>query len=112
MPLVKKRNDTRGIGVVCGENSLKHSNAQRVALSSALESGWIRDARMRQQLKQRLRLNMFQIRNEAKLASSGWFNNTLGYIGIFLKRVGVFVMRHFMPKAITEGLPLTKRQLV
>ncbi len=109
-PLVRKRNDTRGIGVVCCENSLEHAKARRVALSCALESGWIRDGEMRRHLKQRLRANDQEIRNEAKFASAGWLNKALGRAGILGTRTSDFIARQFFPQVVTEEFLQTKGQ--
>jgi hypothetical protein len=109
MPLVRKYNDTRGIGVVCCENSLAHSKAQRVALASVLESGLVRDGQMRRQLKRRLRANAREVRNETMLANAGWANRSLGRLGCVWSRMGNFLARKRFPKALTEEISVTNR---
>lgn len=101
-PLVEKRNDTRGIGVVCCENSLAHARAQRIAMAAVLESGLIRDGKMRSQLKGRLNANAREIRNETRLASSAWFQRALGRMGRVWLRGLNFISRKRYPKAETE----------
>jgi len=101
-PLVQKRNNTRGIGVVCCENSLAHARAQRIAMAAVFESGLIRDGKMRRQLKGRLNANAREIRNETRLASSAWFQRALGCVGRVWLRGIKFISRKRFPKAETE----------
>jgi len=109
MPLVRKHNDTRGIGVVCCENSLAHAKAQRVAMASVLESGLVRDGQMRRQLKRRLRANAREVRNETMLANAGWANRSLGRLGCVWSRMGNFIARKGFPKVVTEEISVTNR---
>ena len=101
-PLVRKNNGTKGIGVVCCEDSLAHAKAQRVALTSVLESGLVRDEQMRRQLKRRISANAREIRNETMVAAGGLTGQSLGRLGRLLVRAESFIARRRFPKPVTE----------
>jgi glycosyltransferase involved in cell wall biosynthesis len=105
-PLVRKRNDTKGIGVACGEDVLAHARARRIALSGALESGLIRDSQMRRQLQRRLMAVAKEIRNETWISSGSRFERWMGTLGRMWSRVGNSLARRRFPKVLTEEVPV------
>jgi glycosyltransferase involved in cell wall biosynthesis len=108
-PLVRKRNDTKGIGVACGEDVLAHARARRIALSGVLESGLIRDSQMRLQLQRQLMAVAKEIRNETWIASGSSLKRSLGTLRRMWLRVGNYLARRRFPKVLTEEVPTRER---
>ena len=106
--LVIKSNETKGIGVECVKNPIEHARAQRIALSGVLESGLIRNAKMRRNIAKRLHCNARMIRNEERLLSADWLGRFVGRIGCVGSSIGNFIARRSIPGAMTEEVDVTK----
>jgi glycosyltransferase involved in cell wall biosynthesis len=106
--LVIKSNETKGIGVECVKNPIEHARAQRIALSGVLESGLIRNAKMRRNIAKRLHCNARMIRNEERLLSADWLGRFVGRIGCAGSSIGNFIARRSIPGAMTEDVDVTK----
>ena len=101
-PMVIKSNETEGIGVECVKKPLDHVRAQRIALTGVLESGLIRDAKMRRYMAKRLRGNAREIINEERILSPDRMKRLIGRIGHLGSSIGNFIARRSFPKAVTQ----------
>ena len=101
-PMVIKSNETKGIGVECGKNPLEHARAQRIALTGVLESGLVRDEKMRRNLTKRLRRNALEIRTEERFQSTNSIDKFVGKLGRVGSSIGNYIARRSFPKAVTK----------
>ena len=106
--MVIKSNETEGIGVECVKNPLEHARAQRIAITGVLESGLIRNEKMRRYMEKRLRGNAREIKNEERILSSEWMERLIGRIGRVGSSIGNFIARRSFPKAVTQEVTVKK----
>lgn len=78
LPLVIKRNDTRGIGVECCSHPFAHAKALRIALARVFESGMVRHTQMRRNIKRRIQDNACEIRYRELMACGEWLSRAIG----------------------------------
>lgn len=107
-PMVIKSNETEGIGVECIKNPLEHARAQRIAITGVLESGLIRNEKMRRYMTKRLRGNAREIKNEERILSPEWMDRFVGRIGRVGSSIGNFIARRSFPKAVTQEVTVKK----
>lgn len=107
-PMVIKSNETEGIGVECIKNPLEHARAQRIAITGVLESGLIRNEKMRRYMAKRLRGNAREIKNEERILSPEWMDRFVGRIGRVGSIIGNFIARRSFPKAVTQEVTVKK----
>ena len=107
-PMVIKSNETEGIGVECVKNPLEHARAQRIAITGVLESGLIRNEKMRRYMAKRLRGNAREIKNEERILSPEWMDRFVGRIGRVGSSIGNFIARRSFPKALTQEVTVKK----
>lgn len=104
-PLVRKRNDTNGIGVECCSDPMKHALALRVALAGVLESGLIRQPGMRSNIQRRLKVCVREINSLRLKAGNHWHQRMLGRFMDFQARLGRLASGRLKPQIVPHVSP-------
>jgi hypothetical protein len=104
-PLVKKRNDTCGIGVECCSDPMKHAMALRMALAGVLESGLVKQPQMRRNIQRHLKKCKHEIENLKLKTSSHCHERMLGGLMDFQEKLSSHASRRLKPQIVPDVHP-------